>query len=142
MHNSQDFQWSPTVILVAGEDPYRFQENPQSDRFLLTQHPMYLHFTYLMLSPFALLNFEKAKIAWAIANLTFVFGIFLSLRGRFRDVTLVVVMLIFLCFILNTKFNSAMDNSRATACFCTCLLFAFPLNRLTSCRISSGDWRI
>jgi hypothetical protein len=121
MLSSQDFQWSPTVILARdGDDPYQsYLDNPRSptvasahdgddssqthletrksDRIILTQIPNYAHFTYLMLIPFAFLSFSSAKIAWALANLAFIAGSYFLLRRRFGGRALTIGFLIFLC---------------------------------------------
>jgi hypothetical protein len=93
---SQDFQWTPTVAFAWDEnDPYQiYLDNPKENS--LKQIPYYLHFTYIMLSPFALLNFGVAKIVWAAMNVAFAAGTFLLLRRRFDDRTLFIVFLLFL----------------------------------------------
>jgi hypothetical protein len=50
-----------------------------------------------MLSPFALLSFEQAKIAWAITNLGLSIGMFALVRGSLSDRSLFVILLVFLC---------------------------------------------
>jgi hypothetical protein len=95
---SQDFQWSPTVLLIRkGLDPYReFREHPEGGGLILSQIPTYSHFTYLLLSPFAFMNFELAKIVWAATNVLMASSVFLLLRKRFDDRIMLVVWLVFL----------------------------------------------
>jgi hypothetical protein len=67
---SQDFQWSPAVLLTQGHDPFAWYllGNP-GDRILFSQEPNYLPLLYELLTPFALLSWPVAKAAWALANL-------------------------------------------------------------------------
>ena len=66
---SQDFQWSPAVLLGEGHDPYAWylNGNPRG-RIILSQEPNYLHGLYLLLLPFAALPWPLAKAAWGLFN--------------------------------------------------------------------------
>ena len=45
---SQDFQWSPTVLLTQGKNPYAWYLSGNADgRIILSQQPNYLHLLYL-----------------------------------------------------------------------------------------------
>src|SRR5262245_53878315 len=63
--NSQDFEWSPTVLFIEGENPYQHYLNGNQDqRIILSQVPNYAHALYIILVPIAALGWEKAKIVW------------------------------------------------------------------------------
>jgi hypothetical protein len=119
MENSQDFQWSPTVILIRhGEDPYQeFKKKPEQSRLILSQIPTYSHFTYLMLAPIAFLNFKTAKIVWAILNLIFATTVFLLLQNRFDRKMLFILYLLFLC---STPLRNSIGNGQQSL---LCLFF-------------------
>lgn len=69
--NSQDFQYSPAKILISGENPYKvWGEN--KDRFLLAQSPNYLPLLFISISPLANMEWQHAKIAWALCNVAMV----------------------------------------------------------------------
>ena len=66
---SQDFQWSPAVLLSEGQDPYGWYLRGNADhRIILSQEPNYLHGLYLLLLPFAGLSWPLAKAAWGLCN--------------------------------------------------------------------------
>ena len=107
---SQDFQWSPTSLLLQGVDPYEeFLLHPNDGRILLTQVPVYSHFTYLLLSPLAFFPFEKAKLIWAGLNVAFCILIFILLRENIRKRNLAILFLIFMC---STSTRNAIGNGQ------------------------------
>jgi len=108
---SQDFQWSPTVLLIRhGVDPYEeFLLDPSTERILLTQIPLYSHFLYLLLSPLAFIPFETAKLVWAGLNLTFCVSVFFLLRRQISRDGLVALFLVFMC---STATRNAIGNGQ------------------------------
>jgi hypothetical protein len=70
---SQDFQYSPSRVLLDGKNPYTAWLNGEKDRFLLTQHPNYLPNMLYLLSPFACLDWPKARFLWMMANMGMAF---------------------------------------------------------------------
>src|SRR5579863_3552787 len=69
MEYSQDFQWSPTVLLSEGHDPYAWYLNGNAgERIILSQEPNYLQLLYVLLLPFAYLTWPAAKLTWALCN--------------------------------------------------------------------------
>ena len=69
---SQDFQWSPSVLFWDGINPYNYYLNGnEENRIILSQAPNYLHSTYIFLYPFTLLDWESAKVLWALSSLLF-----------------------------------------------------------------------
>ena len=66
---SQDFQWSPAVLLSEGRDPYAwFLDGNAGERIMMSQEPNYLHLLYVLLLPFTYLPWAAAKAAWAVCN--------------------------------------------------------------------------
>src|SRR6478735_5359932 len=55
--DSQDFQWSPSVLFLEGENPYEHYLSGNADqRIILSQEPNYAHGLYIVLAPFAKLD--------------------------------------------------------------------------------------
>jgi hypothetical protein len=70
--HSEDFQWSPSKIFWSGRNPYKLwlSGNPTGE-MILSQQPNYLPLLYVLLFPFAHLDFSTAKLAWAATNFAF-----------------------------------------------------------------------
>jgi hypothetical protein len=85
MSGSQDFQWSGTRILLQGDNPYavKLAGDPDS-RILLSQAPNYAHTLYLSLVPYGLLDFDAARLAWALTNIGFAAALVAMMRRIFR----------------------------------------------------------
>lgn len=111
-YHSQDFQWSPAVILSHGENPYQVLLNGDpKHEIILSQQPSYLHFLYICLLPLTSMKWEVAKITWAIVNFGFallnilmVVKIF-NLRGR-------TALLLALLFLTSTPFRNGLSNGQ------------------------------
>ncbi|MFZ0743915.1 MAG: glycosyltransferase 87 family protein [Terracidiphilus sp.] len=69
---SQDFQWSPTRLLLHHIDPWReaLAGNP-SGSLILSQGPNYAHFLYLLMAPLGAMSFPVARVIWAVCNVCF-----------------------------------------------------------------------
>jgi hypothetical protein len=109
---SKDFQWSPTVLLLDGENPYEVYLNGDPDSALIkAQTPNYAHAMYLMLTPFGLMDWGVAKIAWALLNVAVGFLIVLILSELLKlskDKTLFV----FLTFFASNSFRIGLGNGQ------------------------------
>jgi len=82
---SNDFQWSPTVLLKEGINPYEYYlKNKYTGRIILSQAPNYFHGLYILYYPFAFLDWKTAKIVWFILNISFVFVSFILLTRQAR----------------------------------------------------------
>lgn len=68
---SQDFQWSPSKLLLEKQNPYKAALNKSKDQFILAQYPNYPASGYILLWPYATLQWENAKIFWALSNVIF-----------------------------------------------------------------------
>ncbi|MCB1230566.1 MAG: DUF2029 domain-containing protein [Verrucomicrobiae bacterium] len=81
---SDDFQWEPAHRLISGENPYReYLTNPDRERVVSAEEnnalPDYPITSYFFLSPYAVMNWPGAKLAWAITNLLCLGGIIAAL---------------------------------------------------------------
>ncbi len=60
---STDFQWSPTLLLSEGVNPYQVAISGNVDgKILLSQYPPYLHLLYIVMLPLALLPYVAGQI--------------------------------------------------------------------------------
>lgn len=67
--HSNDFQWSPSRLMWQGTNPYLAHLAGDREHIILDQAPNYGHLLYILLWPFAMLSWDWAKPAWALANL-------------------------------------------------------------------------
>jgi hypothetical protein len=74
MVSSVDFQWSPARLLWQGVNPFEYGLRPQHPDIILTQVPAYGHLLYILLWPYAMLDWPSAKGAWMLSNLSFLAG--------------------------------------------------------------------
>jgi hypothetical protein len=109
---SQEFQWSPTVLLTEGKNPYSWYLTGNADgRIILSQQPNYLQLLYLVLVPFGLLGWIHAKCAWAVANL--VCGAFSAhIAARRNALRPIFYWTVVLAFFLSTAFRNTVGNGQ------------------------------
>ncbi len=70
--NGCDFQWQPSVLFWEGINHYeKFILNGKGD--FLCQNGEYAHIFHIILYPFSLLEWEKARLMWLITNILFAF---------------------------------------------------------------------
>jgi hypothetical protein len=117
---SRDFQWSPIVVLWDGINPYsEVLSGNFSIRMILDQSPGYLHAMYVFLAPFALLDWEPAKIVWLVFNLvaTFFICYFLGTQHQLSARMRFAIPLIFLC---STPFRNCLGNGQISILMLLC----------------------
>ena len=70
--NGCDFQWQPSVLFWEGVNHYqKFILNGKGD--FLCQNGEYAHILQVILYPFSILEWEKARIMWLVTNTLFAF---------------------------------------------------------------------
>lgn len=103
---SHDFQWTPTRDQVAGVSPYadflrwKAEGNKHTPPHFLNQSPSYPASVYVLLTPFASLDWPTAKLTWLIINLTLIGSLLLGLQRLFplkSPALFAMVALIYLC---------------------------------------------
>lgn len=118
---SNDFQWSPSVLLSEGINPYEYYLNDYSkDRIIKSQAPNYAHATYVIIMPFAMLDWSIAPKMWAMFNiiLTTLTLYILSKRSQINNVKALFIIFLYLC---STPFRNALGNGQQSIL----VLFAF-----------------
>jgi hypothetical protein len=96
---SQDFQWSPAVLLSEGRDAFAWYLDGNADgRILMSQEPNYLHLIYVLLLPFAALPWPLAKMAWVLcsAGMGVVSGFWLAREAGLRGWTVLAALATFI----------------------------------------------
>jgi hypothetical protein len=120
---STDFQWSPTVLLSAGVNPYQvaLAGNPEG-KILLSQLPPYLHLLYIVMLPLAYLPYTPAKLIWAILNFGFACASLVMLTRVFRLSALQGALLAAV-FLLSTPYRNTVGNGQTSLlCLLTFLI--------------------
>ena len=120
---STDFQWSPTVLLSAGVNPYQvaLEGNPEG-KILLSQFPPYLHLLYMVMLPLAYLSYAPAKFTWAALNFGFACASLVMLTRLFRLSALQGALLAAL-FFLSTPYRNTVGNGQTSLmCLLTFLI--------------------
>jgi glycosyl transferase family 87 len=109
---SQDFQWSPTTIFVAGENPYEhYLSGNHDNRIILSQEPVYAHALYVLLSPIAKLRWRQAKIVWAAFNISA--AVFIAmLVGRRFGLSGYSLWWVLFVFLAGTPFRNGVGNGQ------------------------------
>lgn len=109
---SQDFQWSPAVLFWEGVNPYTYYISGNADnRIILSQAPNYAHITYILLSPFASLDWSSAKIYWAIFNIVLAFSC-VGVLCRYVGFNLINSLFVLLVFLCSTPFRNTIGNGQ------------------------------
>jgi hypothetical protein len=130
--HSQDFQWSPTHLLLQHIDPWHeFLVSGVRGRIILDQVPNYLHLLYLLLSPLGFLTFSTARVVWAACNLGFTALSLLLTRKLFQQTQSEwgILCVLFLC---STPFRNCLGNGQQTLLIILFVAMAFN---------ASGAWQ-
>jgi hypothetical protein len=128
---SNDFQWSPTVLLSEGINPYLyFLNNNYGDRVIGSQAPNYLHSLYVILLPFAKLDWIVVKKIWLIINILLTIFTFLMIAKKIQleNITLLFIFLIYLCSI---PFRNSLGAGQQSILILFAFAFLFGENRLS-----------
>ena len=122
---SQDFQWSPSVLFWDGINPYTYYlSGNEEKRIILSQAPNYAHLTYILLLPFSLMNWEAAKLLWAVT--TFILAVqAVRLISRSAELTINETLIVLFVFLCSTPLRNTIGNGQHAVvvllCFCALL---------------------
>ena len=136
---SQDFQWSPTVLLSKGVNPYLYYLNIVGGDLSIstsavpiycttcddaeinqTQYPNYAHGLYVLLLPFSKLDWSQAQKAWVLLSivLTLITLVLLAQKSQLDRIPLLFIFLIYLS-------STSLRNSLGSGQHSILILFAF-----------------
>jgi hypothetical protein len=139
---SKDFQWSPSVLFWDGINPYTYQlSGNEEKRIILSQAPNYAHLTYVLLLPFSLMNWETAKLLWAVT--TFIFALqAVKLISRSAELTINESLIVLFVFLCSTPLRNTIGNGQhaVVVLFCFCALLS-KRNCLTNAVIGIGYFK-
>ena len=95
--NGCDFQWQPSVLFWEGVNHYqKFIMNGKGD--FLCQNGEYAHLLHVLLYPFSILEWEKARLMWLVTNILFAFLIpiiackYLKL-SKYKSILLILIFI-------------------------------------------------
>lgn len=135
---SHDFQWTPSKDLVNGVNPYEQfiswhdQGKDSVPEHFLNHSPSYPASTYVLLSPFAHLSWEAAKLAWLCANLAFIALLLVGMQRVFPVSSPLILSLLVLSFLiaspLRTSLGAGQHNFISLAAFIWAYYFALNKN--------------
>lgn len=103
---SADFQWHPSTLLLNGINHYQYFLN--GGKGFLSQLGEYGHGLYVLLLPFANLDWEYAKFFWMLTNVFFVFLIPLIICKKFKiskNITILIICIFATCSPTRTCIN-------------------------------------
>jgi len=102
---ARDFQWQPAKCLFNGINHYSsyLLKDGKCPQFM-EQNGEYAHGLYVLLYPFTILEWSKAKFFLSLVNIILVFTISLVLSKKFKLSNLEILLVIF--FILYSKVTS------------------------------------
>ena len=95
--NGCDFQWQPSVLFWEGVNHYqKFILNGKGD--FLCQNGEYAHIFHVILYPFSILEWEKARLMWLVTNILFAFLIpIIACRhlklSKFKSILLILIFI-------------------------------------------------
>ena len=127
-YGSVDFQYSPTVLFLEKINPYEyFMSGNLDNRIMFAQWPFYSHVTYVVLAPFAFLEWEMARLIWSLLNISAALYcvILVSKFCKLKVFETIIICLIFFC---STPFRNCISNGNVTYFVLLCF-FAIMINR-------------
>ncbi len=107
---SQDFQWSPSVLFWRHINPYEHYLN--GGDLILSQAPNYLQLLYIILKPFTIMNWEQAKLIWALSNMIMGFGSLFLLYKYYNCTSIKKILFISTIFLTSTPFRNSIGNGQ------------------------------
>lgn len=114
---SQDFQWGPSRVLLAGNNPYtpyieyRKGHTP-TNPYILKQVPFYPASGYVFLWPYAALDWKAAKLCWALSNVIFTFFILLGMRRIIPSANQDTLLLSAALLLISTPHRNTIGNGQ------------------------------
>jgi Glycosyltransferase family 87 len=123
--HSQDFQWSPARVLLAGVDPYATWLNGDvAHQIILSQTPNYAHLLYLFFLPLGALPWTAAKALWAAANVLFALSsCWWMARGQ--KISKPAVIAVLCVFLISTPLRMAIGNGQQVLLALACLYWGW-----------------
>jgi hypothetical protein len=110
--HGQDFEWGGMWLLVHHVNPWQdYLTGFHAGTAIGASPPNYLHFFYLMLTPFRFLSFRAACTVWAVCNLFFT-AVSLWLIKRIFQQSTVEWRITTIAFLCGTPFRNDVGNGQ------------------------------
>lgn len=127
--HSQDFQWSPTHLILQHVNPWQVAlAGDPHHQLILSQGPNYAHFLYLLFAPFGAMSFPVARLAWAFCNMALA-GVALWYCQRIFDLRRAEWAAATILFLLSTSFRNAVGNGQQSILVLACIALAYGAGR-------------
>jgi hypothetical protein len=102
LNASGDFQWTPTKELLQHKNPY---ESFISGYLFLAQMPLYPLTGYILLIPYAVLEWPYAKIAWVLTNYVMTIIILYCLQKLWKIENKLIVIFLYCAFLISGPYR-------------------------------------
>jgi hypothetical protein len=113
---SQDYQWTPSQMLLEGKNPYFLYREFLEGRlptfpFYPAQVPNYPASSLMLLWPVTFMDLETSKMLWAGLNVAFAIGI-VAVLGRLFNVSVLVCLLLLGLLMMGTPVRNTIGNGQ------------------------------
>jgi len=95
INSGSDMQWHPSTILWLGINPYiDYLSHPL---YFMAQKPNYGHLLYILMYPFAMMDWEYAKMTWGMMNMLLLpLIVYIYFKNRYNLSYLILVSIFLL----------------------------------------------
>jgi hypothetical protein len=108
-NQSGDFQWQPTRELLQHINPY---DSYLCGKLFMAQAPNYPLTGYILLVPYALMEWKYAKIAWALTNYIATFLIIFCLQKIWQIKSITVIIFTCSLFLISNPYRNVINNGQ------------------------------
>jgi hypothetical protein len=109
IRESVDFQWTPTKELLQHQNPY---ESFLSGKLFLAQEPLYPLTGYIILIPYAAMDWQYAKITWALTNYLMTFVLLYCLQILWKIENKMIVVFLCSAFLISGAYKKEICNGQ------------------------------
>jgi hypothetical protein len=104
-----DFQWNPTRELCQHQNPYELY---LANKVFLAQFPLYPVTGYIILIPYALLDWSHAKIAWTLTNYLATFMLLYGLQKLWKIDNKMIMVFLCAAFLISKPYRIGIENGQ------------------------------
>jgi hypothetical protein len=123
-NQSGDFQWQPTREMLNHINPY---DSYLSGKLFMAQAPNYPLTGYILLVPYASMEWTYAKIAWALTNYIVTFFIFYCLQKIWKIKNITVIVFTCSVFLISNPYRNVINNGQHDLFVLALFLFSLVL---------------
>jgi hypothetical protein len=123
-NQSGDFQWQPTREMLQHMNPY---DSYLSGKLYMAQAPNYPLTGYILLIPYAFMEWKYAKIAWALTNYMATLLIFYCLQKIWKIKNITVIVFTVSVFLISNPYRNVINNGQHDLFVLALFLFSLVL---------------